>query len=131
MLAVDLAGAVLVGGILVLCVTTTITALTLPSFNPTWRRRPRSDHGLLALSYRSTVADPPLPTLALPAAPGHRVDSPDDRFEDGDIDAAWALIERLLEHDPDRLVEVLTRWISSAEPAEDLDATNGDARRPS
>ncbi len=111
MLAVDVAGVVLVAGILVLCGTTTITALTLPSFSPTLRRRQRRR--------RVPFAVEPKAPLALPPAPRHRRSSADGPVRDGDIDAAWDLIERLLEHDPDRLADVLTRWISSAHDPDD------------
>ncbi len=109
----DPAVVLLSAGIVVLCATTAITALSLPSFSPHWRRRRRPTFDVIPMTYRrpgdSALGRTP---LALPAAPGHRRRLPDDQDRVDDIDTAWALIERLLEHDPHRLVDVLTTWIA-------------------
>jgi hypothetical protein len=116
-LAIDPAVVLLSAGIIVLCATTAITALSLPSFRPHWRRRRRPAFDVIPMTYRRPAATVSGRTpLALPAAPGHRRWPPDDPDRVDDIDTAWALIERLLEHDPHRLVDVLTTWIADDLP---------------
>lgn len=120
MSAIDPAVVLLSAGIVVLCATTAITALSLPSFRPHWRRRRRPTFDVIPITYRppGDAASGRAP-LALPAAPGHRRRPPDDRDRVDDIDTAWALIERLLEDDPHRLVDVLTTWIADDLPDQD------------
>lgn len=126
MLAIDVTTVLLIGGIVVLCITTVITALTLPSFSPSWRRRHRPSTMILPTSHRaSTIVTPEVrPAFALPPAPGRTGREPDDPEQIDDVDTAWALIERLLEHDPGRLVDVLHGWIT-----EELDQLPDDPTR--
>ena len=123
MLAIDPAVALLSAGIVVLCATTAITALSLPSFRPHWRRRRRPTFDPIPMTYRrpADVVSGRTP-LALPAAPRHRGRPTDDPHRVDDVDTAWALIERLLEHDPHRLVDVLTTWIADDLPDPDTGA---------
>ncbi len=119
---IDVATVLLISGIVVLCITTAITALSLPSFSPQWRRRPRRDVPALTVSTRAVAARPVTkPALALPPAARHRSTVSDRHDSVDDVDTAWVLIERLLEQDPDRLVEVLTQWISDDLPDPDDD----------
>lgn len=131
MLAIDIAAAALIAGIVVLCVTTTITTLALPSFLPSWRRRRQPPPPMIPVTYRRALAEPPArPAIELPPAPRHRGAWLDDRVAQGDVDAAWALIERMLEHEPDRLVDILTRWISSDEADAPTHQTDETDRSP-
>lgn len=126
MLAIDVTTVVLIGGTVVLCITTVITALAIPSFSPSWRRRNRPSTTILHPSRRgSTIVTPPVrPAFALPPAPGRTRREPDDPEQIDDVDTAWALIERLLESDPGRLVDVLHGWIT-----EELDQLPDDHTR--
>lgn len=108
MAGIDLATGMLIGGILVLCATTAVTALTLPSFGLRRRRR--------RFRYVPEVYGPiqrtSRPALALGVAPRPPVAMVDDRRDVDDVDTAWTLIEQMLEHHPERLVAVLTEWIT-------------------
>jgi hypothetical protein len=122
-LAIDPAVVLLAGSIVVLCATTAITALTLPSFSPQWWRRNRRPVPAIPMSYRRAADTAVFPALALPPAPRHGHRAPDGHDRVDDVETAWALIERLLEHDPDRLVDVLTRWIGEDLPDPDTEAS--------
>lgn len=126
MLGIDLATALLIAGIIVLCATTAITALALPSFGVYWRRRQRDDASATPATYGIVPPGPAArPALALPAP--HRPSTPRDPNTIDDVDTAWAMIERMLEHDPDRLVEVLTTWITEDLADPSIDAPSIDA----
>lgn len=128
MTAVALSTAVLVAAILTLCVTTALTSLALPTMS-LWRRRRPTPSGSVAIPeppVRRAVTGLParLPTYT-PAAPGAielgpvagpepvPPDSPPDPAELRD---AEALIEHLLERNPERLAELITLWLNEDEP---------------
>lgn len=126
LVAVDVPVIALVIGIVILIITTAVSALSLPEL--TFRRR-RHVHlhfppsvprrvvtGRPAALPRPSPDDGPnvAPAIALPPAPPARVDPyrPSAR-RDALLDDAEAVIEHLIEHDPDRLADLFTRWINS------------------
>lgn len=135
MLASDVPTALLVVGVIVLCVTTAITTLALPTITISRRERRghrpgrRFDDGLQTMivpaSYRRAVATPAVdvPVIELPPArQGH--EAPDHRPTSSDIAAAEALLEHLLEHEPQRLAELMTTWISTDDELPATDSTS-------
>lgn len=115
MLAIDIAVFVLGAGVAVLCVTTAITALSLPSFNPSWRRRTRS---MPTMNPITIAYERPSQRRALALPPGRYERPIDVDSSTGDVDEAWDLIEHLLERDPGRLAGVLQQWIAGDLAAE-------------
>lgn len=125
MLGIDLAVGLLIVGILVLCATTAVSILPwlAPTMSP--RRRsptPREIDGAqrdrpIQASYRRVVTGQPasMARIALPA--GRPEDPPADgrSHELTDVDAAEALIDRLLDHDPELIAALMTQWIREDE----------------
>lgn len=107
MAGIDVATLLLVGGIVVLCATTAITALAIPSIGP--RRRRRRLRSASPVAY-GPIERPARHALALPSATRTHVPA-EGRVDD--VGAAWDLIEQMLEHHPERLVAVLTDWITA------------------
>jgi hypothetical protein len=127
MIAIDIPTVLLVVGIVALCVTTAISSLALPTFTITLRRRRRKrrtqtspSHELPPFTPRRVITGRPaeLRPIELPA-PRQAGSAPDDPSSAADIRYAEELIEHLLEHHPQRLVDLLTRWIHGDVQLED------------
>lgn len=125
MIAIDIPTILLVIGIVALCVTTAISSLALPTFSITLRRRRRNrrtsrPHELPPFTPRRVITGRPaeLRPIELPA-PRQAGPAPDDPSSAADIRYAEELIEHLLEHHPQRLVDLLTRWIHGDVQPED------------
>lgn len=121
MLAIDLVSFALVVGVAVLCVTTALSSLALPSVN-SWRRKRRRRRAPLQLpvAQRRVVTGPPAtgrPPAPLPAAARQNAYSPDTFFRTPQLREAEVLVEHMLEHDPRRLAELITNWINSDQPS--------------
>lgn len=113
-LAADVVTAALAIGVVVLCVTTAVSALALPS---PWRQRRRRAVQGYPVTERRVVTGPPVrASIALPPAP-RQVAAPSDGPTTG-IREAESLVEHLLDHDPDRLAELLTHWINADDERE-------------
>lgn len=129
MVAIDIASTLLIVGIIVLCATTAVTALSLPGIDWRFRRRPTADHSISRytieqplLSRRVVTGRPAtlphgssrdfLGPIELPPAPPRQI----TRTPDGpqsDVDDAEALLARLAEQDPERLAELMMYWMKS------------------
>ena len=109
-LAADVVTAALAIGVVVLCVTTAVSALALPS---PWRRRRRTVPAY-PIRERRVITGPPATVperLALPPVPRQdagRTDGPEP-----DLREAESLVAHLLDHDPERLAELLAHWINA------------------
>lgn len=112
MLAADVVTVALVLGVVVLCVTTAISSLALPSI--AWRRRRRRVAQHYPVVQRRVVTGPPATArYALPPAPRQHAHTPDDRECVAQLRDAESMIEHLLEHDPGRLAALLATWINT------------------
>lgn len=126
LVAVDVPVVALVVGIVILIITTAVSALSLPEL--TFRRR-RNVHLHFPPSVpRRVVTGRPAalprtsadtdrivaPPIALPPAPSAPVDPyPPSARRDALLDDAEAVIEHLIDNDPDLLADLFTRWINS------------------
>ena len=113
MLAADLVSAALAIGVVVLCVTTAVSALALPS---PWRRRART-LPVARIRERRVVTGPPAtvpPQFALPPAPRQNPRPTDDHA--AGLREAESLVEHLIDHDPERFAELLAHWINADDP---------------
>jgi hypothetical protein len=122
-LAIDVPTAVLIFGVVVLCVTTAISSLALPQLTlRRWRRR--SPMVTFPVLERRVVTGRPaaIPRLGLPPAPRQQSATTDVRANSEDLREAERLVEHLLEHDPSRLAALLTRWIDADHELESTDA---------
>lgn len=120
MIATDVPTVLLVIGVLALVVTTALSSLAIPTLTFTRRRRPRPQMAQPAIPRRVVTGRPAaLPPLALPPAPRQDPISTDDRPSATHVRDAETLIEHLVEHDPERLADMLTRWINSDPPLDD------------
>lgn len=129
MIAIDIPSLFLVIGIVVLCATTAVTALSLPSLE--WRRGRRgSERGVVEslamerpMMTRRVVTGRPasLPQVSsflapaaieLPPAPARQ----NARVPDGPrtkVDDAQDFISKLIDDEPERLAELMMQWMNS------------------
>lgn len=143
MLGFDIAVALLIVGILVLCTTTAVSILPWrESSTPTRRHTPASRTGQarqavrpIEASHRRAVTGHPASMERLALTVGR----PDDLTTDSqsgaisDIDAAEALIDRLLQTDPELVAALMTQWIHQdvAQPESSVATTeSADVAQP-
>lgn len=122
--SIDVAVALLVVGVLALCVTTAATTLDIRL--PRGRRRRRVQSAAPGSPARRVITGPPasLPPIELgPAPSGTAVRSAAGGQPPAEVREAEALIDRMLERDPELVARLFTSWIA------DDDRPRRDERR--
>jgi len=121
-LATDVPTTVLIVGVLILGATTAISALALPPITLSLRRRRSRPTRPLPVTapdryvpatYRRVITGQPasLPPVDLPADSRQTAGSTDDHPTSDEVAAAQALIEQLIEEEPQRLADLMNSLI--------------------
>jgi hypothetical protein len=136
-LAVDVIASLLIVGVVLLCATTAVAALSVPGFDWPHRRRPVADDpptnldelvgfqtpavsrrvvtGNWIEGHPSARDEPPPGAIEMRAiSTGQDADKADGRrVGDNDVAAAEAFITELLDTNPRRLADLMLQWIAA------------------